>query len=515
MGASEVNTLILVLGNPWRRYPREYQWCEVTYRLDGGIECRDEIQEYVARTTLPILYNCIKPDHMIIIAQDTLLVKEPQGNSYKDVIRIAEEVVREFLESVDRKLYEDIKDKIKIIVAPGLGRFVNTLVDNSGERQVEVNVCGSLQDFYSYLFHKLAYSLLRVISKSWGGDDAINLKVHLDLSHGINYMPALTLKALLDIIPVIAAYIDKGNPTNNSQGTRVTLITYNSEPVTRCGREHTYTIHVVEKLTVRDGGSFKLAPSLVAFENLKLMKANDACIRDPKRVREVGRGIGEASNRIVQMLGLDKNMLSAFAGSLVNGLPLLLARTMPRTDLNSYVDRILEKYIGTIEISTSSDNRGVKVEVHRKAKLAEASTAVAKLLLAKELIKITCEKARVKCEVNNDGSINLEDLEKLTPIAYSWSERLKTVISWDLWNIKKAVGNKRLEGWVKLYEILGDKSKCEDIFGSDLTRHFLQHSGLQMCIVDVKVENNNIMLRYDPEFEVTVMDMTSKGLVKI
>jgi len=65
--------------------------------------------------------------------------------------------------------------------------------------------------------------------------------------------------------------------------------------------------HVVEKLIVRDGGSFKLAPSLVAFENLKLMKANDACIRDPKRVRGVGRGIGEASNRIVQMLGLDKN----------------------------------------------------------------------------------------------------------------------------------------------------------------------------------------------------------------
>lgn len=55
------------------------------------------------------------------------------------------------------------------------------------------------------------------------------MKVHLDLSHGINYMPALTLKALLDIIPVIAAYIDKGNSSNNSQDIRVTLITYNSQ----------------------------------------------------------------------------------------------------------------------------------------------------------------------------------------------------------------------------------------------------------------------------------------------
>jgi len=121
----EVNILVHVIGNPWRRYPDSYAWQEVKYSLDEDIECRERslrAEEGVrARTTIPILYKCIKPEHVILIVQDTILASQPRGESYSCVIETVESQIRRFLEDVSGDLYSEIRDKTRIIVAPGVG----------------------------------------------------------------------------------------------------------------------------------------------------------------------------------------------------------------------------------------------------------------------------------------------------------------------------------------------------------------------------------------------------------
>jgi CRISPR-associated protein Csx1 len=548
-----VNVLISVIGSPWHVYPDpdKMRWYEAEYKFSDDIECVDGKPDYVrSRTTLAALHECLKPQYVIVVAQDTILVKNPgelRGDySYDDVIRDVENIVEEFLKKADMEvgrggekrkgnIYDEVGSKLTIIVAPGSGRFRNLMRVGAKEVTVNLEACGSLEDYYSYLLLSLASHMLAIIERE---GPLSQLKVHLDLSHGINYMPALTYKAVTDLLPVIAAYIGGGDVT-------VKLSTYNSEPVLKNG--DTSVIHKVEELKVREGGNFGLIPSYEIPSQCKprskprLLTLNEYCAKNARlnKVEELGRRIGSISGELADRLNLDGGRLSAFAGSLANGLPLLLLETMPTTRLRDYVEQVLCGYRRNVVVNYNvKDGNEVEVKMFRLARLPRSTVAVAKLLLASEIIRSRPELANIRY---SDAGVSLRALNRLVGVAFTWNKRLQLTTSHELKNIEGRVDCMRNQGrlsvgkWTRYADVytyeprgsceleVGEPGRstceCNILNESDEQRHFLQHAGLHRCIVMVKVQDGDVWLKYDfdlcEELREKVYEVACRGLVRV
>jgi CRISPR-associated protein Csx1 len=551
-----VDILISVIGSPWHVYPDpdKMRWYRAEYKFSDDVECVDGKPDYVrSRTTLAALHECLKPQYVIVVAQDTILVKNPaelkDDYSYDDVIKDVENIVEEFLKRADMEvgrdgevrrayIYDEVGSKLSIIVAPGSGRFRNLM--SVGAKQVTINldVCGSLEDYYSYLLLSLASHMLAIVERE---GPLSKLKVHLDLSHGINYMPALTYKAVTDLLPVIAAYIG-GGEEGKERDVVVKLSTYNSEPVLK--NEDISLIHRVEELKVREGGNFGLAPSYERPSQRKprLLTLNRYCAENAglNKVKELGRRIGSISGELADRLNLDGDRLSAFAGSLTNGLPLLLLETMPTTRLHDYVEQVLREYRRNVVVNFNvRSSNEVDVRMLRLARLPRDTVAVAKILLASELIKSRPKLTNIRY---SDHGVSLRDLNSLTRVAFSWSTRLRLTTSHELNRIENTIEQMKDQGrlkageWIRYadvmythepkgsYELEGggpERSKCECniLDRDDEQRHFLQHAGLHRCIVMVKVQDGDVWLKYDfdlcKELREKVYEVACRGLVRV
>jgi CRISPR-associated protein Csx1 len=546
-----IDVLVSVIGSPWHVYPDKMRWYEAKYEFSDDVECVDGKPDYVrSRTTLAALHECLKPQHVIVVAQDTILVKNPEelkgDYSYDDVIRDVENIVEEFLKRACMKverggevrngnIYDEVGSKLSIIVAPGSGKFKNSMLVGAKQVTVDLEVCGSLEDYYSYLLLSLASHMLAIIERE---GPLSQLKVHLDLSHGINYMPALTYKAVTDLLPVIAAYIGERDVT-------VKLSTYNSEPVLK--DEDTSVIHRVEELKVREGGNFGLIPGYEIPSQRKprskprLLTLNEYCAEKAglNKVEEPGRRIESISGELVDRLNIDGGRLSAFAGSLANGLPLLLLETMPTTRLRDYVEQVLCEYRRNVLVNFNvRSSNEVDVKMLRLARLRRSTVAVAKILLASELIRSRPELANIRY---GDDGVSLRDLSSLAGIAFTWNKRLQLTTSYELKNIERRVNHMRNQGrlsvgnWTRYADVythepgesceleVGEPARstceCNILKESDEQRHFLQHAGLHRCIVMVKVQDGDVWLKYDfdlcKELREKVYEVACRGLVRV
>ena len=132
--------LVYVIGNPWRVYPGEYAWDKVEYVFRGEkAECR---------TRLSLLYRAVKPDAVVVVAQDSLVFSCTPG-SYAELAGEAERVAKQFIESACGECQgcEGLLEKTRLVVAPGVGKYKNTF--SGGEALI--TLCGSLSNFYAYV----------------------------------------------------------------------------------------------------------------------------------------------------------------------------------------------------------------------------------------------------------------------------------------------------------------------------------------------------------------------------
>jgi len=154
------------------------------------------------KSSLPAILNYAnpKPEKVFFIVLDTV-IKHPVS-SYKELKDSVVTYYQEFLRSLN--LGSEIP--VEVIVAPGVGRF-----RLDGESCAEF--LGLLTDYSAYVAYEISRSLLQI-----SGDE---LTVHLDLTHGINFMPSLTYAVICEVLGAIA--ITK----------KVRLKVYNSEPYIR------------------------------------------------------------------------------------------------------------------------------------------------------------------------------------------------------------------------------------------------------------------------------------------
>ncbi|RLI74482.1 TIGR01897 family CRISPR-associated protein [Archaeoglobales archaeon] len=429
--------LILPWGNP-------VGWSEVEYEFNG---CKLK-----SRSTLPILIKVIKPSKTIVIALDTIA---NSGKSYSEVVNN----VRNFcLDFISNEL--GVKERVDVLVAPGVGEFPNGVFK------------GRMEDFYSYILFKLSQILPN-------GDIAI----HLDLTHGVNFMPALTYRAVAEIAGIYA--ICK----------QVKLTVYNSEPYNKNIKK--LSIHVVEDSEV------KPRPSLDALTSSKRL------LRPLNMNPEEREKLFKHELKCRGQIGYQE--LNAFLSSVANGLPLVLYSLYPDTTTLENCLKISEEvFMNYIDVSISNG----RLLVERKLCFDYDFMACTKVYLTAKVLNLS-----------RKYEVTLAELHGLIKTIFS-AKKLKSAISRDLHEIESRTreaikaGKLKHKSWILLRELVG--SKNESSHEEPNLRNFLAHSGLERNITQIKVMilnmdfekslRNTIIIRYAPSKIKTAINLASDGI---
>ena len=154
----------MILISPWGD-PR--QWSDVTYIYDNV--------KLKSKTSLKILQQRLQPEKTLIIGLDTLA---KEGSNYSELKKDAETLLEESVKEFGL-------GNTEILIAPGKGDFFNGTFE------------GNMMDYYYYTLWKLSEMLI---------GDNIPEEIHLDLTHGINFMPVLTYRAVKQVLGVLGIF---------------------------------------------------------------------------------------------------------------------------------------------------------------------------------------------------------------------------------------------------------------------------------------------------------------------
>ena len=462
--------LVATWGNP-------FQWERVRYRVDCdslGIErCNDVEMENVS--TLPVLLKALEPDKTIILVLDTLAnltlkndVKAKDLNSYEDVKKDVKERVRWFIDNrviplVDDGKTKELLRKAEIVVAPGIGEFDNAKVE------------GDVLDFYSFV--------LKVLAEELPAQDA---EVFLDLTHGINFMPVLTHRALKNLLGLLA-YLRTAR-----------LHVLNSEPYPQGASEWKKKVleHTVLHILSIEGGELRPKPMYSIFRDI--------------------------NNK-------EKRKWSAFISSVTNGFPLAFATFYPQIDnVERFLDNAFEGFENSIDVTMRKDETGKrKVHVVRGQHLDKDFRTATKLYYLLRVLEGEFGKKYPKEEVT------LDELRKITKRLFAKMPRIGIVVEDQIREIQKlekgeyvyengnsrhipgvldkigrdkrlnVLKKKRGVTYGELRRILRWSSPSGDGINPEPDlRNFIAHSGFEYNLVSVRYENGKLVWFYSNREEV-------------
>ena len=329
---------------------------------------------------------------------------------------------------------------------PGRGKFPNSEFD------------GSLTDFYYLLFKRMACLLMD------GFEDLE--EVHLDLSHGINFMPVLTYRIIRRLLGMMALV------------KKVKLTVYNSDPHVKGVAGSPLRINVVEEST------FNPEPYS--------LKANKVRVLRSRTEKNLGRVIDEA----FRGANVGKKHW-AFLGALYNGLPLALTTFFPDTNpLKKAIDSAEALYFRETEIIESE--KGLRVL--RNLEFTKHFEVMVSLWFMAELME--------RMGLSRKEILEVGDIEYITNSIFGYDERFKSRILNEIRRIKE----------------MGDKISCEwNLYNSIMNaeagtidkRNFIAHAGFERNAVELRKVNENIQVRYAEGAIDTVAKLAQTGLIVV
>jgi len=407
--------LIAAWGCPWSIYDEnltedKLRWIPVTYI----IRINNSKHEMKTIDTIPLLDEVFNFDKIIIIVQDTVLVKKV--SNYDEVCKNVHDMYMNFIKSWN---IADVH-KVDLIVCPGVGNFVNKV----SNRSVRLSIDGEMYDFYAVLYLELSRRLCNIHD--------YDVDVHVDLTHGINYMPTLLYRAVKEILQIIAY-------TKN-----VKLHVYNSEPF--AGRDTPLNIHIVEESELKPD----IQPEVFKIEKgrarIKPLKALD---------KSIGRELSYKLNTILEEI--NDESISLFISSIVNGLPMLLYNTIPEP---SKIDNALTRIYSIYREYTvvEGDENSIKI-VHRASFRKDIEVLSRILVLSKSL------KDMGICRLDE---VTMKDIEKLETSIFSKREKYMHLISCDRFEIENRI-RETLKG-----EILREYTPLAKIFNTQCDEKYFK-----------------------------------------
>ncbi len=413
-----------VLIAPWGNFSN---WEKAIYLFDGI--------EKESKSSISAIYEKINPDKVYILVLDTL--SNLESENYEDIVKEVREKATEYIEAnLDISNYE-------VIVCPGVGTFPNG------------KFFGNLADYYSYTLYEL--------SKRFDG----NLEVHLDLTHGLNYMPVLTYRAVKDLLDIL------------SIKNKVKLTVYNSDPYRE---KETLHIHIVEDINI------------IPSYNIKGFTTNIVNTTKFLEKKEKGKIMKNVnSNPKIKELKELKQNINTFLASLVYALPLTYSTFFIKSEvIENKIDEIIKLYISNIVIDSKNK------ELKRHLKFEEGFNNLVKAYFASKVCEVP--------ELIKD-ELSLKEIKELKNLLFEENPRAQFIENeiasiYNIINTKYNLKELRelLEKWIPVYKF---RKETADKFN---IRNFLAHAGFEKSITEIYIslnENLNIektLLRYNKEY---------------
>jgi len=213
-----------VLLAPWGN---PFTWGEAVYRLSG----KDKVVEEKGRTSLACLAKALEADIIVVLVPETLLCpgekpREEHAKRYEDLgkcvrnlLRLAEsgcregreaweayrrvlERLRDVMSELCREWLGDVSEGIKVAIVPAIGEYTGPkgakILWRLGPSKIDPV---STYAAYSMMAAVAAISALDVEASE-------RLRMVLDTTHGINYMPLAAYRALMTASRFISATLN-------------------------------------------------------------------------------------------------------------------------------------------------------------------------------------------------------------------------------------------------------------------------------------------------------------------
>ncbi len=406
-----------ILVAPWGNYSA---WNKVIYYLN---DLKKE-----SNSSLYAIYEKINPDETYILVLDTLPVSNPNSNNYGEII---EEIKKNTEEFINKNLNID---NYEVIACPGVGTFPNG------------KFVGNLLDYYSFVLYEL--------SKRFDGD----LEVHLDLTHGINYMPVLTYKAIKELLGILAI-------KNN-----VKLVVYNTDPYVGRGKE-TLNIHIVENCEV--------PPSPVHERILNRFLSPMGFVSKKERGK-MGKEINQ--NDSIKELKRIKQNINVFLSSFIYALPLVYSTFFIRKEV---IEDRMDEMINIFKSNIIVNNKGDKKELKRNVMFDEGFNTLVKAYFTSKV-----------CEMEEfiKDELSLDEMDKMSEILFKSNSRfVKNEINNSVCRIVSHIEDNKIKKWMLMGEF---RKEGKDKFN---IRNFLAHAGFEKNITEIYIEDVKKTLKENGE----------------
>lgn len=421
---------LTILIAPWGQFKSfkdgKMKWSEVEYFLAGeGLEER-------SLTPLKLLHEKFKPQETLIFVLDTL-GEDIDFESYDKLREFVRRSTVDFAKGVGIQ-------NVNIAVLPGNRIFVSRAYR------------GDLKDYYYLVLYQLSVLIYRSLERRLG--EVSKLKVVIDLTHGVNFMPVLTYEAVRQLLSVIAAFVD------------VELIAFNSEPFSGGGKK--YAVFEVSRDDVR----FSLIFSGVNLANI----LKPFILLSFQEKKELGKKLNNEIKEVVKTSYLDE--LNIFLNSFKWGMPLAMYAFFPdSSSIEDLLNFLLSLYWNHIDFNAKVVNRSVSFGC--------GFETLVKAWLVSSILR--------QMDVSNEMQVDIQELIRLTEGVIRRIDVARYYVTKnELTNIYRAAKDRKLMD-KSLAELKGHfpRNPATD------PRIFVAHAGLEENITHVKSEEGKIYLYYD------------------
>ena len=424
--------LISTWGNP-------KGWDEVIYCYKG--------KEKKLKDTSQLIKEKEGIEKTIIVSIDTLsdeCILFLSKISYQDIKNLSQSFIQNFCKR------ESGYNPDKVIISYGVGEFNNS------------KFIGNSMDFYYSVFKELAFTFIEWLEDS----SAQHIDVYLDISHGINFLPVLTYRALKEILQILAYCFD------------IKFTVLNSDTYIRSIKSEFLNINVIEES--------KILPKVIPY-------------KIDKRPIEPYFGLDNEEKKKIgkNLQSFDKNIL-IFLSAFMYALPVFTIKYLPnKNELKKEIEEIVKKFGEGISI-TNSSNSSKKTEIKRNIEFTLTFENLVKAYLISWLLnkKGICQK----------DEIELEEIEKIKEI---WSKNFpieSNRIDVEIIAIKN-LSCSVPKNWKTYSEIIGKREE-----NNIDKRNFFAHAGFEHNIIEIKEENQKIKLRINSKLENIVKNYLEDNL---
>jgi CRISPR-associated protein Csx1 len=473
-----IKLLIAPVGNPT-------QYKRVTYRWNG----KEPVDPVQSKISVILAMKGIQPDKTLLFLADSAGI----GKGVEGYSQLRERALKNLESLFETEEEKKIFQKISVKILPGKGKFAykergnnlgylrkalkdtEPLWETEEEKRIFQQILmklpaeegeekrgallfrfsRSVEDYSALSFYYIVETLLQLLEEK-GIENPVEL--HLDMTHGINFMTPILQRNLL-IIGGILSYF-----------TKVTLFTYNSDPLIP-----THIIPAEEQ---------KLNFNRISKEELL-----PAVPKGRIRERKLGRG-----GRNYSLSSPEALHLNGVLGGYYFALPLVVAhsvgREMDLEKIRGKLKKVEEEYWNRVKWKEwrDLDNRTIEIG-NGDFLLEDFKKGVMGFLLGK-LVRLKIPEVG---QWGGEEGVPVEVLQKIaTPPPFLFAE---TQLRKDLHGIEEKIakeGEEVLKNWVPLGAVLR-KGKFSEKLNR---RNFLAHGGFGWGLTEVRSFEGKLHYRY-------------------